>query len=63
MAFDCKWVCKIEYRSYDTVEQYKARLVILGNHQIEGIDYTQTFAPVARMVIVRTFLATAAAQN
>ena len=63
MAFDCKWVYKIEYRSYDTVEQYKARLVILGNHQIEGIDYTQTFAPVATMVIVRTFLATAAAQN
>ena len=41
------------------MESYKARLVILGNHQVEEIDYTMTFAPMAKMVITQVFLATA----
>lgn len=52
----CKWVFKIKFRADGTIEQYKARLVVLGNHQMEGIDYNETFAPVAKMVAVRTFL-------
>jgi len=61
-AVGCKWVYKIKYHSDGTMERYKTLLVILGNHQVEGIDYTETFAPVAKMVTVRTFLAIAAAQ-
>ena len=62
-AVGCKWVYKIKYHSDGTMERYKTLLVILGNHQVEGIDYTETFAPVAKMVTVRTFLVFAASQN
>lgn len=55
-ALGCKWIFTIKYNSDGTIERYKARLVVLGNHQEEGIDYMETFAPVARMTTVRLFL-------
>ena len=55
-ALGCKWVFTIKYRSDGTVERYKARLVVLGNHQEEGLGYEETFAPVAKMKTVRLFL-------
>ena len=41
----------------------KARLVVKGYCQQEGIDYEETFAPVARLEVVRIFLAYAASKN
>lgn len=56
------WVYKIKYNSDSTVERFKSRLVILGNRQVEGIDYDETFTPV-KLVTVWTFLSVAAAKN
>ena len=62
-ALGCKWGFKIKFRADGTIERYKARLVVLGNHQTEGIDYNETFAPVAKMVTVHSFLQQVASLN
>ena len=54
-AIGCKWVYKIKYNSNGTLERYKALLVIFGNKQLEGHDYTETFATIAKMVTVRAY--------
>ena len=58
-AIGSKWVYKIKYNFDGSIERCKTRLVILGNKQVEGIDYNETFAQTAKIVIVRTFLAVA----
>lgn len=53
-AFRSKWVNKINYKADGSIERYKATLVVLINMQIEVVNFTETFAPVAKMVTVRT---------
>ena len=45
----CKWIFTVKYKVDGTVERYKARLVAKGFTQTYGINYTKTFAPVAKL--------------
>ena len=59
-SFNCKWAFKFKHRVDRSIERYKARLVVNRYAQQKGINYLDTFSPMAKMTIV---LVIAAAQN
>ncbi|XP_075082902.1 uncharacterized protein LOC142166923 [Nicotiana tabacum] len=59
----CKWVFKVKYTTSSEVERYKARLVVKGYSQKEGLDYTENLSPVAKMVTARSVIAIAATKH
>ena len=58
-----KWVFKNKQDSHGQFIRNKARLVAQGYSQIEGVDYGETYAPVARLESIRLLIAYASTHN
>nr|GEX62517.1 retrovirus-related Pol polyprotein from transposon TNT 1-94 [Tanacetum cinerariifolium] len=57
------WIYKVKLDEYGDVLKNKARLVAKGYRQEEGIDFEESFAPVARIEAIRIFIANATCKN
>jgi hypothetical protein len=55
-----RWLFKIKHVADGSIKKYKARFIAPGFSQKEGIDYEETFSPVARYTSIRTIIALAA---
>ena len=57
-----RWLYKIKHVAHATdgsIEKFKARFVAIGFSQVEGVDYEETFAPVARYTSIRSIISIA----
>jgi len=59
-TIECKWIYKKKKDIDGNVHIYKARLVAKGFRQVQGVDYDETFLPIAMLESVRIILAIAA---
>jgi hypothetical protein len=62
-AIGCKWVYKVKHNADASVSRYKAKLVAKGYAQTYGIDYEETYSPVAKMTTVRAIIAMVVAKG
>ena len=52
-----RWIFKVKQVADGSIENYKAKFVAKGCSQVEGNDYEETFAPVARYSSIRSIIA------
>nr|GEV83266.1 retrotransposon protein, putative, Ty1-copia subclass [Tanacetum cinerariifolium] len=63
MVITLKWIYKVKLDELGGILKNKARLVARGYRQEEGVDFEESFAPVARLEAIRIFFAYAAHKN
>ncbi|GJQ89341.1 retrovirus-related pol polyprotein from transposon TNT 1-94 [Tanacetum coccineum] len=63
MVIALKWIYKVKLDEYGDVLKNKAQLVVKGYRQEEGIDFEESFAPVARIEAIRIFIRNVASKN
>jgi hypothetical protein len=61
--FRCKWVYRTKSAVDGQISRYKARIVAKGFQQVHGIDYDETFAPVAKMDSIHLVLSIATSKG
>jgi len=57
------WVYKLKKLPDGSIERFKARLVVKGFHQREGVDFNEIYAPVSKYATLRALLACVAGQD
>ncbi|GFX73992.1 retrovirus-related Pol polyprotein from transposon TNT 1-94 [Trichonephila clavipes] len=62
-AIPCKWVYRLKTNLDGSINKYKARLVARRFSQRQGIDYSETYSPVAKLGTIRTVLSIAAEER
>ncbi|KAK3038255.1 hypothetical protein RJ639_030864 [Escallonia herrerae] len=60
---ECKWIFKRKMKADGTIEKYKARLVVKGYRQKEGLDYFDTNSPFTRIISIQILIAIATINN
>jgi hypothetical protein len=62
-AIGLKWVFKVKKNKHGDVVRHKARLVVKGYAQCQGVDFEEVFTHVARLEVVRLLMALAAEEG
>lgn len=59
----CKRIYRIKYHADGTIDKAKARFVVPGNKQKQGLNYLETYAPIAKIATMRSLLAIVAIKS